>query len=241
MRGACDDAPEGGRTTLSERRATFDVGAIATNNPGRRLRAPSRKALEAAGQAADEGVQWMTKAKKQEDARKGREKREERKAAAAAGLKIGTVIGNVAGRVESDNVRGLYDESNYGKDAEMPSIKDAPTRQASTTPKHGAVASPPTSLGAACKRSAAVNACTTKSSKKARKESSVPHTTINIKKKDVKEGEEAGERQESEQRGVSVSGDEDDDVPALICESAGCAQEATFGVNGALRYWWVVP
>lgn len=238
-RGAGDDGPESGRMNGSERRATFHVAAIATSNPGRRFRAPSRKALEAAGQAADEGVQWMTKAKKQEEARKGRDMRQEKKAAAAAGLKIGEVMENFATGDTSNNVRGVCDESNHGKD-EMSSTKDAPTRRARNAPKQYAPVPPPTGLGGACKRSAAVNRNARTKSSKGRKGSPVPHTTINIKNQDVK-ARDAGERQESGRRGGSDSGGGYDGTTDPTCESSGCTRVATFGVNGAVRYWWVLP
>lgn len=238
-RGACDDGLESGRINRSERRATFNFAAIATNNPGRRFRAPSRKALEAAGQAADEGMQWMMTAKKQEEARKGREKRQERKAAAAAGLKTGEVMENSAAGDESNNVHGLSNESNHGKGTEMSSTKDATTRRAGNTPKHDAAVPPPTGLGGACKRSAVVNGNARTKSSKGRKGPSVPHT-IDIKKQDVKE-RNAGERQESGRRGVFGSGGGYNGTTGPTCESAGCTRVATFGVNGAVRYWWVVP
>lgn len=66
--------------------------AAAANGSGRRARAPSRKALEASGKMSSEGAQWMTKEKKEELARAKRELKEQRRAAAAAGLKTGHVI-----------------------------------------------------------------------------------------------------------------------------------------------------
>ncbi|CAM9324488.1 unnamed protein product [Ectocarpus sp. 12 AP-2014] len=59
---------------------------------GRRARAPSRKLLEASGRVADEGVQLLTKAKKEEENRIKREMKEQRRAAKSAGLKLGEVI-----------------------------------------------------------------------------------------------------------------------------------------------------
>ncbi|CAM9205417.1 unnamed protein product [Ectocarpus sp. 12 AP-2014] len=72
---------------------------------GRRARVPSRKVLEASGKMADETAQWMTKEKKEEQARINKKFRAQRKAAAAAGLKIGEVIeatSSPAPRVESE-------------------------------------------------------------------------------------------------------------------------------------------
>ncbi|CAM9802249.1 unnamed protein product [Ectocarpus sp. 6 AP-2014] len=72
---------------------------------GRRARVPSRKVLEASGKMADETAQWMTKEKKEEEARINKKFRAQRKAAAAAGLKIGEVIeatASPAPRAESE-------------------------------------------------------------------------------------------------------------------------------------------
>ncbi|CBJ32965.1 conserved unknown protein [Ectocarpus siliculosus] len=72
---------------------------------GRRARVPSRKVLEASGKMADETAQWMTKEKKEEQARINKRFRAQRKAAAAAGLKIGEVIeatASPAARAESE-------------------------------------------------------------------------------------------------------------------------------------------
>eukprot|EP00903_Cladosiphon_okamuranus_P019466 g17900.t1 len=59
---------------------------------GRRARAPSRRALEAAGRMTDQGAQWMTQEKKEEQARAATELREQRKRHRAAGLKVGVVL-----------------------------------------------------------------------------------------------------------------------------------------------------
>ncbi|CAM9278635.1 unnamed protein product [Ectocarpus sp. 8 AP-2014] len=59
---------------------------------GRRARAPSRKFLEASGKMVGESAQWMTREKKEEQARLSLTLKEQRKAAAAAGLKPGEVI-----------------------------------------------------------------------------------------------------------------------------------------------------
>ncbi|CAN0318101.1 unnamed protein product, partial [Ectocarpus sp. 4 AP-2014] len=72
---------------------------------GRRARVPSRKVLEASGKMADETAQWMTKERKEEQARINKKFRAQRKAATAAGLKIGEVIeatASPAPRVEGE-------------------------------------------------------------------------------------------------------------------------------------------
>lgn len=66
--------------------------ADGSGSGGRRARAPSRKLLEASGRVADEGVQLLTKAKKEEENRLKREMKEQRRAAKSAGLKLGEVI-----------------------------------------------------------------------------------------------------------------------------------------------------
>lgn len=76
---------------LREARESAKALAAATGS-GRRARAPSRKALEASGKMSSEGAQWMTREKKEEQARAKRELKEQRRAAAAAGLKAGHVI-----------------------------------------------------------------------------------------------------------------------------------------------------
>ncbi|CAN0136915.1 unnamed protein product, partial [Ectocarpus sp. 6 AP-2014] len=59
---------------------------------GRRPRAPSRRALEAAGRLKGTGAQWMSREKKTEDLRLKAELRQQRKQYQAAGLKSGVVL-----------------------------------------------------------------------------------------------------------------------------------------------------
>ncbi|CAM9398586.1 unnamed protein product [Ectocarpus sp. 12 AP-2014] len=59
---------------------------------GRRPRAPSRRALEAAGRLKGTGAQWMSREKKAEDLRLKAELRQQRKQYQAAGLKSGVVL-----------------------------------------------------------------------------------------------------------------------------------------------------
>lgn len=98
-------APSVEMRMLREARESARVAAEASGS-GRRARAPSRKALEASGKMKNEGVQWMTKDKKNEQARLHRELREQRKAAAAAGLKAGQVIEAFAAPLTSTGVNG---------------------------------------------------------------------------------------------------------------------------------------
>ncbi|CAN0136645.1 unnamed protein product [Ectocarpus sp. 6 AP-2014] len=59
---------------------------------GRRPRAPSRRALEAADRLKGTGAQWMSREKKAEDLRLKAELRQQRKQYQAAGLKSGVVL-----------------------------------------------------------------------------------------------------------------------------------------------------
>ena len=74
----------------------------------RRARAPSRRALEAAGRMTDTGAQWMTQEKKEEMARAAMELREQRKRYRAAGLKVGVVLEEfvVQGKADTEMAAG---------------------------------------------------------------------------------------------------------------------------------------
>lgn len=93
-------APSAEILILQQARETAKKEAEAGGG-GRRARAPSRRALEAAGRMTDQGAQWMTQEKKEEQARAAMELREQRKKYRAAGLKIGVVLEEfVVGRPE---------------------------------------------------------------------------------------------------------------------------------------------
>ena len=81
-------------SALSWEMALDEVGRTHDGDGGacRRSRAPSRKAKEAAGKTESEGAQWMTKEKREEQARLSEKLRRQRKAAAAAGLRAGEVL-----------------------------------------------------------------------------------------------------------------------------------------------------
>ena len=80
----------------------------------RRARAPSRRALEAAGRMTDTGAQWMTQEKKEEMARAAMELREQRKRYRAAGLKAGVVLEEfvVQGKAETAAATGAASGEN---------------------------------------------------------------------------------------------------------------------------------
>eukprot|EP00903_Cladosiphon_okamuranus_P018919 g17401.t1 len=81
-------APSDEIRLLQEARESARAAAEASGS-GRRPRAPSRKLLEASGKLMCDSIQWMTKEKREEEARVKQEMKEQRKAAAAAGLKFG--------------------------------------------------------------------------------------------------------------------------------------------------------
>lgn len=84
--------------------------AAAASGSGRRPRAPSLKALEASGMATGEGAQLMTKEKKEEQARKLREYKEQRRAFAAARLEAKKLLaGNLNGSVDKSQGFGAVE------------------------------------------------------------------------------------------------------------------------------------
>lgn len=66
--------------------------AAQASGSGRRARAPSLKALRAAGLLDEEGTQLLTKAMNAEESRKSRQRREQWRAGVAVGLRVGHVI-----------------------------------------------------------------------------------------------------------------------------------------------------
>ena len=85
MRGEMRRVRDAGMTR-GEMVRTRDVGVC------RRARAPSRRAMESLGRAEDEGAQWMTREKREEQAILNEKLKGQRRAAAAAGLKAGEVL-----------------------------------------------------------------------------------------------------------------------------------------------------
>eukprot|EP00903_Cladosiphon_okamuranus_P007080 g6880.t1 len=84
-------SPSGEFLVLKKAREAAKREAEASGG-GRRPRAPSRRALEASGRMQDEGLQWMSREKKAEEARAKKELREQRRQYRAAGLSVGVVI-----------------------------------------------------------------------------------------------------------------------------------------------------
>lgn len=96
-------APSDEMRLFQEARESARAMAQASGS-GRRARAPSRRVLEASGKLAGGSVQWMTKEKKEEHARRSQEIKEQRKAAAAAGLSLGHVIETITDPPGDDGV-----------------------------------------------------------------------------------------------------------------------------------------
>eukprot|EP00903_Cladosiphon_okamuranus_P007064 g6866.t1 len=84
-------SPSGEFLVLKKAREAAKREAEASGG-GRRPRAPSRRALEASGRMQDEGLQWMSREKKAEEARAKKELREQRRQYRAAGLSVGVVV-----------------------------------------------------------------------------------------------------------------------------------------------------
>ncbi|CAM9233732.1 unnamed protein product, partial [Hapterophycus canaliculatus] len=84
-------APSAEMTLVRQAREAAKKEAEAAGG-GRRPRAPSRRALEASGRLTDEGAQWMTRERKEEEVRVNAELREQRKQYRAAGLRVGVVL-----------------------------------------------------------------------------------------------------------------------------------------------------
>lgn len=238
--GACiDGSSVVCRIKKRGRRAAARLAAIANNNISSRLRAPSRRVFEAERRTTDEGVQWRTKAKKQEEERKGRRKRQDRKAAAAAGLKVGEILEAFSAGDRSDKGGGIdggNTSNNPGKKTGTSNAKVTPVRRVQKITKKVSTPPPAAGLGATRKRSADNGVAPTKSAK-TRKGSSASKATST--KQRTKEGD-VGERQESGRRGPSIKGGGGNGVAAQTCDSTGCTRLATFGVNGVVRYWWVL-
>lgn len=102
-------APSDEMRLLQEARDSARAAAQASGC-GRRARAPSLKFLEASGKMVGESAQWMTREKKEEQARLSLKLKEQRKAAAAAGLKPGEVI-------EATTAAGAGGDGSRGEDA----------------------------------------------------------------------------------------------------------------------------
>eukprot|EP00903_Cladosiphon_okamuranus_P019480 g17913.t2 len=114
--GATGMAPSAEILLLQQAREAAKREAEARGG-GRRARAPSRRALEAAGRMTDQGAQWMTQKKKEEQARAATELREQRKRYRAAGLKTGVVLEEfVVGTPEAVAVTGAAGSGDSGRE-----------------------------------------------------------------------------------------------------------------------------
>lgn len=231
-------------------RATREAG-----NSGRRPRVPSRKFLEASGRVLDEGVQWMTKEKREDQARIKRELKEQKKAAAAAGLQVGQVLETAALRLPRGANRSggalggggravskvIWRKLTPAEILRVAGKKSAVNRAELKNAKaadatSGVDVSKSKQEGGASISAAAASETGTMSEKKhkpapeaghptAQQGSSVVEPAHESKSKCSREDPDEGSR-EGEKRAAKAT-----------CEFENCPKKASFGVNGVVRYW----
>lgn len=231
--------------------------AAEASGSGRRARAPSRKCLEASGKMVAESVQWMTKEKREQEARVKMEMKEQRKAAAAAGLKFGHYFEAVAlsapvlprdeAEVEVFASGGAL-SGGEGTKLNAPGQKLAPAKIGRADGEPNAVGEAQQSQNGNVDTAAeASNGATTDDkgdtetapaateekvvSKRKRKQAvSAPGSTARQGPTVVDGG---GKRKSTRNKTGGTA------VKPVVCESESCAETATHGVNGTVRYWWV--
>ena len=270
---------------LKETRESARATAEASGS-GRRARIPSRKALEASGKLKNEDIQWLTKEKKEEDAKRVKELKAQRKAAAAAGLKAGEVIeavaiGGMGGGTSADtggNGDGVETLSGLPK---MTWRKLSPTEileAAKRQPITKVAVKPPhcgSSVAASEKRDASdyeigkrlIDTDAGTSDKcRHKKVVSEAHETVWMDSAKTSPGRsEDSTRQRGSlevhkqalldhTRGILPRSSSREAIvrdgerfsgsgqigSVSVCHFEGCSRKATFGVNGNVRYWWVL-
>lgn len=257
------------------------------SSSGRRTRAPSLKALEASGKLHNEGAQWLTKEKKEEQVRLKKELKEQRKAAAAGGLKTGEVLealvvpsaaepgrrpggcsieGGTRGsgdrrgaRLSRANWRRLTPAEILQQAGGLPAA-DLDCQREAGTAANGISCDPIDGTTA----NTGVKGATTKRKKKYPSSRSTPRrepTTATAEREcddkpkqqwNAKGGEgDHGQKfsPDTEDRtmqkchedgGNAASGNGGGERPSADeseCKFPSCLETATFGVNGAVRYW----
>ena len=270
---------------LKETRESARAAAEASGS-GRRARVPSRKALEASGKLKNEGIQWLTKEKREEEVKRMRELKAQRKAAAAAGLKAGQVIEAVTindmGGGTSAHTSGSGDRvetlSGLPKMAwrklSPAEILEAARREPIT---NVAIKPPYRGSGPSTSEERDMSDHTTgrrlvdtdagTSDKYERKKVvSESHDTVWMDSAKASPGRSPDPKRQRRFLGVheqaklvhaigglprsssreaiigdggSFSGSGQIDSVSL-CQFEGCSRKATFGVNGNVRYWWVL-
>lgn len=234
------------RLLLEARESTREAGEA--GGSGRRPRVPSRKFLEASGKVVDEGVQWMTKEKREEQARKKRELKEQKKAAAAAGLRAGQVLETVAFRLPRGANRTGGALGGGGR-----AVAKVSWRKLTPTEILRVAGKQPASDGAQSNYANAPDASGVVAVSKSKQEEREPVSETDSMSKQKRVAAAGGS---AAQQGSTVVGlphenrpkrseTEHDAGPGggkeravkATCEFESCAKKASFGVNGVVRYW----
>lgn len=255
-------------SALSWEMALDEVGRTHdTAGTGRRARAPSRKAMEAAGKAEGEGAQWMTKEKREEQARLSEKLRRQRKAAAAAGLKAGEVLeeyhvpaipidagapppggeadASFDGGSGGDRTRGAREGSRVARSGRKASTTESAVRVEGMQTQHPAnvATRPPAGRGAA--PAVASKSCAGALSND-RNGTTSKRRSIGEKKRDTQveqacegAGNGRGARKYRSRAGLGRAGarGRNETAKETTCEFQSCSKTATFGVNLTVRYW----
>ena len=260
--------------------------AAETSGSGRRVRVPSRKALEATGKLKNEGIQWLTKEKKEEEAKRMRELKAQRKAAAGAGLRAGQVIeavavGGMGGGTSADaggrgdGVKTLSDlPKMVWRKLSPAEILEAARKQPITNvafkPPHrgsGPVASEErdasdrttgrrlvdTDAGTSdrCKRKKVVSEShhtvwmdSAKASPGRSQDSKRQRRSLGVHEQAMLVHARGVLRRGSSREAIIGDGGSFSGLGQIgsvsVCQFEDCSRKATFGVNGNVRYWWVL-
>lgn len=249
-------APSDEMRLFQEAREAARAAAEASGS-GRRARAPSRKCLEASGKMVAESIQWMTKEKREEAARLKMEMKEQRKAAAAAGLKFGHYLEAIAvpspvGDRDGTEVTGIAGggalSGGEGVMSNVPGQNPTPAKIGRADGEPTAVEEGQQSLTGSAGTAAEASSGAITDEKDEEKPASVATEEIAVSKRKPKRVVSAGGS--TARKGLTVvEGDGKRKskrsktggaaVKAVVCESKKCSETATFGVNGTVRYWWV--
>lgn len=234
---------------LEARESTRAAGEA--GNSGRRPRAPSRKFLEASGKVSDEGAQWMTKKKREEQVREQRELKEQKKAAAAAGLKVGQVLEAAAlranrsggawgggGRVVSKVVwRKLTPAEILRVAGNQPATDGAQLDIAKAADTTGVVAVSQSKQGeSASTPAAAASQADTMPEAKAKHVAEAGGPATQQGSTVVEMAHESRPKRSRKDRDDGA-GEGETRAAKATCEFEICPKKASFGVNGVVRYW----
>ena len=280
-----DMTPSVEANVLKETRESARAAAEASGS-GRRARVPSRKALEASGKLKNEAIQWLTKEKKEEEAKRTRELKAQKKAAAVAGLKAGQVIEAAAigdmGGGTSPYTSGSGDEvETLSGLPKMAWRKLSPAEILETARRESiinvAIKPPYRGSGPAASEESDESDRTTgrrlvdtdagtSDTYKRKKLVLESHDTVSMEPAKASPGRSHDSKHQRRFLGVheqampvhargglprsssreafvgngkSFSGS--GQIGSVsVCQFEGCSRKATFGVNGNVRYWWVL-